>query len=156
MRVSGQFYFFNEKASHAQKVQKAQKAHKMHKNANKWIGDFFPFRCVFQTHLKLFFFVFVCLTLEFTIYFCRTSKLGYSLGPNKLVKVLTYIRSFTNLLRPKTFYSHFFRLKNKTALIASFILLLGWVTRTKKLIDCSLKIKSTAHPKFLVLLWLWN
>ena len=31
MRVSGQFYFFYEKASHAQKVQKAQKA----QNTNK-------------------------------------------------------------------------------------------------------------------------
>ena len=26
-------------------AQKAQKAHKKHKNANKWINDFFPFRC---------------------------------------------------------------------------------------------------------------
>ena len=78
----------------------------------------------FLSGCKTGFFVFVCLTLEFTIYYCGTSKLAYSLGPNNLVKVHTYIRTFTSLLGPKTFCSHFFRLKNKTALIPSFILLL--------------------------------
>ena len=34
MRVSSQFYFLNEKTSHAQKVQKAQKAQKA-QNPNK-------------------------------------------------------------------------------------------------------------------------
>ena len=76
----------------------------------------------FLSGCKTGFFVFVCLTLEFTIYYCGTSKLAYSLGPNNLVKVHTYIRTFTSLLGPKTFCSHFFRSKNKTALIPSFTL----------------------------------
>ena len=86
----------------------------------------------FLTAFKTVFLAFVCLTAEFTIYFCGTSKLAYSLGPNKLVKVRTYIRTFTNFLEPKTFSSHFFRLKNKTALIPSFILLLINKTRREK------------------------
>ena len=32
----------------------------------------------------------------------------------------------------------------------------GWVTRTNKLIDCSLKIKSTTHPNFSGMFWVWN
>ena len=32
----------------------------------------------------------------------------------------------------------------------------GRETRINKLIDCSLKIKSTAHPKFSVMFWLCN
>ena len=70
-------------------------------------------------------FVFVCLTLEFTIYFCGTSKLAYPLGLNKLVEVRLYELTFTNLLVPKLFALIFFRLKNKTALIPSLILLLS-------------------------------
>ena len=96
---------------------------------------FFPldvfFKCIWNCFFCLF--VFICLTLEFIIYFCGTSKLAYLFGLKKLVKVSSYIPTFTNLLNRtyfyqitdlKTFVLIFSRLKNKTALIPSFILLL--------------------------------
>ena len=97
------FLFYTHKST------KAQKAHKKHKNAKKRIGDFFPLRCFFVRAFKTVFFV----------------------GFNKLVKVGMYGLTFTNLpipkwcYSPKTFALISFRLKNKTALIPSFILLLS-------------------------------
>ena len=82
-------------------TKKAQKAHKKHKNAKKRISDFFLLRCFLSTFKTVFF-----------------------VGFNKLVKVGIYGLTVANLLISKLLLSSFFCLKNKTALIPSFMLLL--------------------------------